>query len=89
MIAPGETIFAAGFLEQGINMKRSALIAFAALLGSTVLASAFTPAPQSAPSGVRLAMEKDKMSKDEKMSKDKMKKDSMKKDSMKKDGMKK
>jgi pentapeptide MXKDX repeat protein len=68
-------------------MKRSALFALTALLASTALANAFTPAPQSAPSGVQLAMEKDKMSKDEKMSKDKMKKDKMKKDSMKKDSM--
>jgi pentapeptide MXKDX repeat protein len=68
-------------------MKRSALFALTALLASTVLANAFTPAPQSAPSGVQLVQEK---MKDEKMSKDKMKKDKMKKDSMmKKDEMKK
>lgn len=68
-------------------MKRSALFALAALLGSSVAANAFTPAPQSAPSGVQLVQEK---MKDEKMSKDKMKKDKMKKDSMmKKDEMKK
>lgn len=66
-------------------MKRSALIAFAALLGSTVFANAFTAAPQTAPSGVQLVQEK---MKDEKMSKDKMSKDDkMKKDEMKKDGM--
>jgi pentapeptide MXKDX repeat protein len=65
-------------------MKRSTLIAFAALLGSSIVANAFTPAPQSAPSSVQLVQEK---MKDEKMSKDKMKKDKMKKDSMKKDGM--
>jgi pentapeptide MXKDX repeat protein len=68
-------------------MKRSALFALTALLASTALANAFTPAPQSAPSGVQLVQEK---MKDEKMSKDKMKKDKMKKDSMmKKDEMKK
>ena len=50
-------------------MKRSALIAFAALLGSAVAANAFTVAPQSAPSGIQLVQEK---MKDEKMSKDKM-----------------
>ena len=66
-------------------MKRSALIAFAALLGSAVAANAFTVAPQSAPSGTQLVQEK---MKDEKMSKDKMsKEDKMKKDEMKKDGM--
>lgn len=65
-------------------MKRSALIAFAALLGSAAAANAFTVAPQNAPSGVQLVQEK---MKDEKMSKDNMSKDKMKKDEMKKDGM--
>jgi hypothetical protein len=70
-------------------MKRTALFALAAVLGSTVFANAITVAPQNGPSGVQLVQ--DKM-KDEKMSKeDKMKKDSMmkKEDKMKKDEMKK
>lgn len=70
-------------------MKRTALFALAAILGSTVFANAITLAPQNGPSGIQLVQ--DKM-KDEKMSKeDKMKKDSMmkKEDKMKKDEMKK
>lgn len=71
-------------------MKRTALFALAAILGSTVFANAITFAPQNGPSGIQLVQ--DKMKKDEKMSKDdKMKKDSMmkKEDKMKKDEMKK
>ncbi len=70
-------------------MKRTALFALAAILGSTVFANAFTRAPQNGLSSIQLVQ--DKM-KDEKMSKeDKMKKDSMmkKEDKMKKDEMKK
>lgn len=65
-------------------MKRTALIALAAILGSTVFASAITVAPQSGPTGVQLVQ--DKMKKDEKMKKDSMMKkdDKMKKDEMKK-----
>lgn len=70
-------------------MKRTALFALTAILGSTVFANAITVTPQNGPSGVQLVQDKmkdEKMSKEEKMKKDSMMKkdDKMKKDEMKK-----